>query len=154
MGRIEKRLRDLGYSLPPVVPEGKLKKGVLVGDLYFSSGIGSPSFRGKLGTDLTVEQGYEAARECCLHLLANMKAVVGDLDKVAKVVKLLCMVNSAPNFGEQPAVANGCTDLLVELYGEEVGKHARSAVGMGALPGNKAVEIEMIAKVTQKGKGK
>ena len=74
----------MGYSLPSVVPEGKLLKGVLVGDLYFSSGIGSPSFRGKLGTDLTVEQGYEAARECCLHLLANMKAVVGDLDKVAK----------------------------------------------------------------------
>jgi len=152
MGKIEKRLRNLGYSLPSVVPEGKLKKGVLVGDLYFSSGTGSPSFRGKLGTDLTVEQGYEAARECCLHLLANMKAVVGDLDKVAKVVKLLCMVNSAPDFGEQPAVANGCTDLLVELYGEEVGKHARSAVGMGALPGNKAVEIEMVAKVSQKGK--
>ena len=112
-----------------------------------SSGSGSDSYRGKLGSDLTVEQGYEAARECGLQLLANMKAVIGDLDRVVKFVKLLSTVNSAPDFGDQPQVANGCSDLIVELYGEKVGKHARSAIGMGALPGNRAVEIEMIVQI-------
>ena len=109
--------------------------------------MGSSSYKGKLGSDLTVEQGYEAARLCCLQLLANMKAVIGDLDKVVRFVKLLSTVNSAPDFGEQPQVANGCSDLLIELYGEKAGRHARSAIGMGALPGNCAVEIEMIVQI-------
>lgn len=147
MARIEEKLKKLGYSLPPAWPPGKLELGVVYNDLYYSSGAGSDSYRGKLGSDLTVEQGYEAARECCLQLLANMKAAIGDLDKVVRFVKLLSTVNSAPDFGDQPQVANGCTDLLIELYGEKAGKHARSAIGMGALPGNRAVEIEMIVQI-------
>ena len=147
MGKTEDRLKELGYSLPPVGPPGKLELGVVYKDLYYSSGVGSGSYKGKLGSDLTVEQGYEAARLCCLQLLANMKAVIGDLGKVVRFVKLLSTVNSAPDFGEQPQVANGCTDLLIELYGEKAGRHARSAIGMGALPGNCAVEIEMIVQI-------
>jgi len=153
MGKIEGKLKELGYSLPPAWLPGKLELGVVYKDLYYSSGVGSGSYmgsgsyKGKLGSDLTVEQGYEAARLCCLQLLANMKAVIGDLDKVVRFVKLLSTVNSAPDFGEQPQVANGCTDLLIELYGEKAGRHARSAIGMGALPGNCAVEIEMIVQI-------
>ena len=147
MGKVEEKLKELGYSLPQPWPPGKLELGVIYNDLYYSSGSGSDSYRGKLGGDLTVEQGYEAARECGLQLLANMKAVIGDLDKVVKFVKLLSTVNSAPDFGDQPQVANGCSDLIVELYGEKAGKHARSAIGMGALPGNRAVEIEMIVQI-------
>lgn len=147
MGKTEDKLKELGYSLPPAWPPGKLELGVVYKDLYYSSGAGSDSYKGKLGSDLTVEQGYEAARLCCLQLLANMKAVIGDLDKVVRFVKLLSTVNSAPDFGEQPQIANGCTDLLIELYGEKAGRHARSAIGMGALPGNCAVEIEMIVQI-------
>ena len=90
---------------------------------------------------------YAAARECGLQLLANMKGVIGDLDKVVRFVKLLSMVNSAPDFADQPQVAHGCSDLFVQLFGEKMGKHARSAVGMGALPGNRAVEIEMVVQL-------
>jgi len=147
MGKVEEKLKELGCSLPQPWPPGKLELGVVYNDLYYSSGSGSDSYRGKLGSDLTVEQGYEAARECGLQLLANMKAVIGDLDKVVKFVKLLSTVNSAPDFGDQPQVANGCSDLIVALYGEKAGKHARSAIGMGALPGNRAVEIEMIVQI-------
>jgi len=146
VGKVEEKLNELGHSLPPVWPSAILELGVRVGNLVFTSGVGSET-RGKLGRDLDVDQGYIAARECALQLLANLKAVIGDLDKVTKFVKLLSMVNSAPDFEDQPAVANGCTDLLIELYGEKVGRHARSAVGMGALPGGRAVEIEMIVEV-------
>lgn len=147
MGKIEKKLTQMGYALPPAWLPGKLELGVKVGNLYFSSGVGSDSYRGKLGQDLTVEEGYAAARECGLQLLANMKEVIGDLDKVVRFVKLLSMVNSAPDFADQPQVAHGCSDLFVQLFGEKMGKHARSAVGMGALPGNRAVEIEMVVQV-------
>lgn len=153
MRKTEDKLRELGYSLPPAWSPGKLELGVVYKDVYYSSGVGSGSYmgsgsyKGKLGSDLTVEQGYEAARLCCLQLLANMKAVIGDLDKVVRFVKLLSTVNSAPDFGEQPQVANGCSDLLIELYGEKAGRYARSAIGMGALPGNCAVEIEMIVQI-------
>ena len=146
MTNVEENLKELGYSLPAVWPPGKLELGVQVGNLVFTSGAGS-EMRGKLGRDLSVDDGYKAARGCGLQLLANLRGIIGDLDKVMRVVKLLCMVNSAPDFGDQPAVAHGCTDLLVELYGEKVGKHARSAVGMSALPSNSAVEIEMIVQI-------
>lgn len=146
MGKIEEKLAKLGYTLPPAWGPGKLKNAVRVGNIVWTSGAGS-EIRGKLGRDLTVEQGYAAARECCLQLLANLKGLIGDLDNVKQIVKLLAMVNSAPDFGDQPSVAHGCTDLLIQLYGEENGKHARSAVGMGALPGNRAVEIEMIVEL-------
>lgn len=148
MGRVEEKLKQMGYTLPPAWPPGKLELGVRVGNLVFMSGAGSET-RGKLGRDLTVEQGYKAARECALQLLGNLKAIIGDLDNVVKFVKLLSMVNSDPDFKDQPAVAHGCTDLLIELFGEKVGKHARSAVGMAAIPGGRAVEIEMIVHVKE-----
>jgi enamine deaminase RidA (YjgF/YER057c/UK114 family) len=124
---------------------------VRTGNLVFMAGVtprhpdGKP-FTGKLGKDLTVEQGYQAARICGLNLLANLKKEVGDLDKVTRIVKVLGMVNSDPSFTQPPAVVNGCSDLLVELYGDK-GRHARSAVGMATLPSGVAVEVEMVVEV-------
>jgi enamine deaminase RidA (YjgF/YER057c/UK114 family) len=147
MSKIETKLKELGCTLPePWAPE-KLEGGVRVGNFVFTSGTGT-QIKGKLGANLDIETGYRAARECGLQLLANLKSIIGDLDKVAKIVKLLCMVNSAPDFVDQPAVANGCTDLFIEVFGENVGKHARSAVGMASLPGGMAIEIEMIVEVS------
>ena len=96
--------------------------------------------------DQKTDQGYEGAKSAALSCLADVKAVIGDLDKVKRVAKLLCMANSAPDFGQQPLVANGATDLLSELYGD-AGAHARSAVGMAALPNQACVEIEMILEI-------
>ena len=102
--------------------------------------------RGKVGSDLTVEEAYQAARLCALTSLANLKAAIGDLDKVSHFVKVLGMVNAEPDFTEPPAVINGYSDLIVEAFGEK-GRHARSAVGMVSLPGNMAVEVEAIVEV-------
>jgi enamine deaminase RidA (YjgF/YER057c/UK114 family) len=102
---------------------------------------------GKVGKDLTVEQGYAAARQAGLIMLAKIRGAVGSLDRVKRIVKVLGMVNSAEGFGDQPAVINGFSDLMVEVFGETIGKHARSAVGMGGLPGNAPVEVEMIIEV-------
>ena len=101
---------------------------------------------GKVGRDLTTEEGYEAARLTGINILSRAKGVLGDLDKVRRVVKLLGMVNSTPNFNQQPAVVNGCSDLLVEVFGEK-GRHARSAVGMVSLPNDIPVEIEVVIEV-------
>ncbi|MEC8856193.1 MAG: RidA family protein, partial [Chloroflexota bacterium] len=118
------------------------------GNILYVGGHTAPQqFRGKLGAEITVEQGYEAAKLACLACLADVKAAIGDLDKVKQVAKLLCMVNCVPDFGQQPLVANGATDLLSELYGDS-GAHARSAVGMGSLPNSACIEIEMIMEVT------
>ena len=103
---------------------------------------------GKLGSDLTIEQGYDSARQTMLNLLSSLKGEIGDLDRVKRVVKLLCMINAAPDFGDTPKVANGASDLLISLYGE-AGRHARSAVGMATLPGGMAVEIEMVVEVEE-----
>ena len=105
------------------------------------------SITGKVGADLTTEQGYEAARLVGLNMLANIKAVAGDLDKVKRVVKVLGMVNAAPDFKEHPKVINGYSDLMIEVFGEDAGKAARSAVGMGSLPSQIAVEVEMIVEL-------
>ena len=102
---------------------------------------------GKVGSDLTLDQAYEAARLCGLNLLASVQAEIGDLDRVTHIVKLLGMVNCAPGFNQTPRVINGCSDLLVEVFGEEIGRHARSAVGMAELPNDIPVEIEMIVEV-------
>jgi enamine deaminase RidA (YjgF/YER057c/UK114 family) len=101
---------------------------------------------GKLGSDLTVKEGYEAARLCALNSLSNLKAAIGDLDKVIHFVKVFGMVNSEPEFDSQPAVMNGFSDLLVDIFGDR-GRHARSAVGLAALPGSAAVEVEAIVEV-------
>jgi len=125
---------------------------VTVGELVFVSGHGPYRdgefvYIGKLGRDLDVATGKESARLVMLNLLASLKAEIGELDRVRRVVKLLVMVNSDPAFGEQPAVANGASDLLVEIFGPDRGRHARSAVGMGALPFGISVEIEGIFQV-------
>ena len=124
---------------------------VRTGNLVFVSGHGpgmraTVPWKGKVGRDLTVEEGYEASRQVALHLLSTLKSEIGELSRVRRVVKLLGMVNSDPDFGEQPLVVNGASDLLVELFGER-GRHARSAVGMGSLPFGIPVEIEMIVEV-------
>ena len=154
MSEIENKLRELGYELPPPrrTQLGNFVPAVRTGNLVYLSGTG-PGLPdgtllhvGKLGSDLTIEQGYDCARQTMLNLLTNLKGEIGDLDKLKRVVKLLCMINADPNFGDTPRVANGASDLLINLYGEN-GRHARSAVGMATLPGGMPVEIEMIVEV-------
>lgn len=148
----EARLKELGITLtPPPPPVANYVNAVRTGNLLFLAGKGptGPDGKdvvGKLGRDLTVEQGYQAARFVAINLLSVLKAELGDLKKVKRIVKVLGMVNSDPGFGQQPEVINGCSDLLVQVFGEK-GRHARSAVGMGALPRGIAVEIEMIVEI-------
>ncbi len=120
-------------------------------NLVFTAGHGpgradGTNIKGKLGVDLSIEQGYEAARVACVSLLSSLKAEIGDLNKVKRIIKVTGMVNSSADFYDQPKVINGCSDLLVEIFGER-GKHARAAVGMVSLPSNIAVEIEMIVEI-------
>ena len=143
----EKRLEELGYTLTtPRKPIGNYVSCVRTGNLIFTSGQGTDEYRGKLGQDCTVEEGYEAARQCMLNLLSVIKHEIGDLSKVKRVVKILGFVNSAPDFTDQPKVLNGASDLLVQVFGEK-GKHGRSAVGMAQLPNNNMVEVEMIVEI-------
>lgn len=149
----EDRLNEMGVKLPPAVkPVANYVPAVRSGDLVFLSGHGpfnedGSLITGKVGSELTPEQGYEAARRVAVGLLGSLKAEIGDLDNVKRVVKLLGLVNCTPDFTDQPKVINGASDLLVEVFGDR-GKHARSAVGTNALPMNIAVEIEMIVEVT------
>ena len=149
----EARLEEMGVKLPPAVtPVANYVPAVSTGDLVFLSGHGpfredGTLITGKVGSDLTTEQGYEAARRIAIGLLGSLKAEIGDLDRVKRVVKLLGLVNCTPDFTDQPKVINGASDFLVEVFGAK-GKHARSAVGMNALPLNIAVEIEMIVEIT------
>ena len=145
---IENKLKAMGLELPAAgTPPPGRAGAVRVGNILFVGGhTAGPEHRGKLGADITVEQGYDGAKGAALSCLADVKALIGDLDKVKRVAKLLCMVNSAPDFGQQPLVANGATDLLSELYGD-AGAHARSAVGMAALPNQACIEIEMILEI-------
>ncbi|HET9488193.1 MAG TPA: RidA family protein [Methylomirabilota bacterium] len=149
----EARFKELNLTLPPpATPLANYVGAVRVGNLLFLAGHGpvrsegKPAVRGKLGRDLSVEQGYKAAREVGLNLLATTRASLGSLDRVKRVVKVLGMVNSAEGFTEQPKVINGFSDLMVEVFGD-AGKHARSAVGMAELPMGIPVEIEMILEV-------
>jgi enamine deaminase RidA (YjgF/YER057c/UK114 family) len=150
--KTEKRLTDLGITLPEAPqPVANYVRAVKTGNLLFVSGHGPykdglTPLSGKLGKELTVEEGYKAARNVALNCLASVKAALGDLDKVKRVVKLLGMVNCTEDFKDQPKVVNGASDFLVEVFGE-AGKHARSAVGMQSLPNGIPVEIEMILEV-------
>ena len=152
--KVEKKLKELGLELPDVpIPMANYVTAVRSGNLVFLSGHGPVKedgtlITGKVGTDRTWEQGYEDAKRVTLGLLSSLKAEIGDLDTVRRVIKLLGMVNCTSDFGDQPKVINGASDLLVELFGEK-GKHARSAVGMNALPMNISVEIEMIVEVEE-----
>ena len=151
---VEQRLRELAIELPPLgKPIGNYVTGVRVGNLLFMSGCGPRRndggvITGKLGAGLDVEQGYEAARVVGLNMLANIRSVLGSLDGVQRVVKVLGMVNCTPEFTEMPKVVNGFSDLFVTLLGPERGRGARSAVGMASLPLQIAVEVEMVLEVS------
>ena len=141
------RMKELGVVLPPLsAPVGNYVQAVQTGNLVFLAGKGPGKLRGKVGRDLSVEEGYQAARACGLMLLAALADHLGSLDRVTRVVKVLGMVNADPEFGEHPKVINGCSDLMVEVFGDK-GRHARSAVGMGSLPAQIPVEIEAIFEV-------
>jgi enamine deaminase RidA (YjgF/YER057c/UK114 family) len=143
----EARIRELKIELPrPSQPVANYVNAVRTGNLLFLSGKGPRGVKGKVGRDFTVEQGYQQARAVGIDLIAVMRAELGSLDKVRRVVKVLGMVNALPEFEDQPKVINGCSDLFVEVFGER-GKHARSAVGMGSLPMGIPVEIECIVEV-------
>ncbi|MBI4553881.1 MAG: RidA family protein [Candidatus Latescibacteria bacterium] len=150
--KIEQRLADLGITLPPSGrPAGTYVRARRSGNLIHISGTGPAAgikaHRGKYGQDLAAEDGYEAARTAGLQILADLKNAVGDLDRVKGVVRSLGMVNAVPEFTDHIRIMNGCSDLFVQVFGEEAGKGARSTVGMGSLPGNISIEIEMTFEV-------
>lgn len=148
----EARLAELGITLPsPPQPVANYVNGVRTGNLIFLAGKGpkradGTEITGKLGAGVSIEEGYEGARLTAINQLAVLKTMLGDLKKVKRLVKVLGMVNSDPNFIDQPKVINGFSDLMVEVFGER-GKHARAAVGMASLPRGQAVEIELIVEV-------
>jgi enamine deaminase RidA (YjgF/YER057c/UK114 family) len=148
----EERLKEKGIVLtPPSKPVANYVNAVRVGNLLFLAGKGptkpdGSNITGKVGKDLTIEQGYEAARLTAINHLAVLKAELGSLNKVKRIVKVLGMVNCTDDFKDQPKVINGYSDLMVEIFGDK-GKHARSAVGMNALPMGIAVEVEVIVEV-------
>jgi enamine deaminase RidA (YjgF/YER057c/UK114 family) len=151
---IEKKLNELGFQVPSV-PEaaGNYIGCVRVGNLLFVGGNtgrvnGKRKFEGKVGEAVTLEQAYVMARECALNHLAVIKAKLGDLDKVERVIKVLAYINVAPGFTELPKVANGESDLLVNLWGDR-GRHTRAAIGVAALGSNAAVETEIIVQVRE-----
>ncbi|PHN02877.1 hypothetical protein CRP01_30330 [Flavilitoribacter nigricans DSM 23189 = NBRC 102662] len=149
---VEAKLAELGITLPEVSPPvANYVNAVQTGNLIFMAGKGPSKpeggyITGKLGQDLTEEEGYAAARQAAIVQLAALKAEIGDLNRVKRVVKVLGMVNATPEFTNHPEVINGFSDLMVEVFGDK-GRHARAAVGMGSLPRNIAVEIEMIVEV-------
>jgi enamine deaminase RidA (YjgF/YER057c/UK114 family) len=150
-GGAEARLKEKNIQLAvPSAPIANYVGAVRTGNLLFLAGHGPGSEwfgRGKVGKDVTLEEGYQAARMTGLSLLATTRQNLGSLDKVKRVVKVLGMVNSAPGFTDQPKVINGFSDLIVDVFGEAVGKHARAAVGMAELPLGIPVEIEMVLEV-------
>ncbi len=149
---VEERLKELGvFLMEPDAPVANYVNAVRTGNLVFMAGKGPKDAEGnyvvgKVGADLTIEEGYAAARLVAIQQLAALKAEIGDLNKVVRIVKVLGMVNSAPDFTEQPKVINGFSDLMVAVFGDR-GKHARAAVGMVSLPIGIAVEIELIIEV-------
>ncbi len=145
----EQRLQELQLELPPAPkPAGVYKPAVQIGNMLYLSGHGplksdGTLISGKVGSDLTQEEGYAAARQTGLALLATARAHLGSLDRISRTIKVLGMVNCGPDFKQHPAVINGCSELFRDVFGED-GVGARSAVGMGSLPGNISVEIEVI----------
>ncbi|MEQ9100088.1 MAG: RidA family protein [Imperialibacter sp.] len=148
----EARLKELNITLPtPPAPVANYVNGVRAGNLIFLAGKGpryadGTEITGKLGQDVSIEKGYEGARLTAINQLSVLKAMLGDLKKVKRIVKVLGMVNSDPAFVEQPKVINGFSDLMVEVFGEK-GKHARAAIGVASLPRGQAVEIELVVEV-------
>ena len=152
MSSVEEKLRELGYTLPePPTPKGVYVTALEVDGMVYTSGSscfegGKLKYQGKVGAQLTVEQGYDACRITMLNLLSVLKQHIGDLDRIEQVVKVTGYVASAPGFGMQPAVINGASELLGEVLGDR-GKHARSAMGVNELPMDSPVEIEIIVKL-------
>ena len=150
---IEKRLQELGYTLPNAPKKGGVYMPVkeFCGNLAYVSGnvpiIDGKSITGLLGADCSFEDGCKAAEQCTLNILATLKAHLGDLDRIKSCVKMTVFVACTPDFGRQPQIANAATELLVKIMGEEVGCPSRSAIGVAALPGNVAVEIEMMVEL-------
>jgi enamine deaminase RidA (YjgF/YER057c/UK114 family) len=158
MGKFETRLKELGILLPrPPKAVANYLPGVKVGEILYVAGtvgtVVDPNdedilpIKGRLGKELTVEQGYQSARLTAINHLAMIKAVIGDLDDVVRIVKVIGYVNAAPGFREAPWVVNGASDLLVEVFGPERGKHARAALYQNELTGDAPVEIEMTVQV-------
>jgi len=149
----EARIQELHLTLPnPPKPVAKYKTAVLVGNMLYVSGHGplkpdGKMITGRVGADLTPEQGKEAARTVGLAILATVRNTLGSLDKVKRLIKTLGMVNSTPDFKEHPQVINGFSELMADVFGEESGVGSRSAVGMGSLPGDIPVEVECIFEV-------
>jgi enamine deaminase RidA (YjgF/YER057c/UK114 family) len=143
---IEEKLNSMHLQLPEPSKKGKLRPAIRVGNIVRTSGQTSPQ-TGKVGKDLTIEQGNAAARDSILRALTAVKGVVGDLGKVKRIVHVLGMVNAAEGFVDMPQVIHGATDLLLALWGEDAGWHTRSAIGVYQLPGNCAVEIELTIEV-------
>lgn len=154
MGQIDKRLAELGITVPvPAKPVANYVGWVRTGNLVFTAGQvtlkdGKFEYLGKVGKDVSTEDAAKAARICAINVIAQLReACDGDLDRVKRIVKVLGFVNGAPDFTEHPKVINGASDLLVEVFGDK-GKHARSAVGSGSLPLNVAVEVEAVAEIS------
>lgn len=151
---IEAKLNELGIVLPDVPkPVASYVPFVQSGDLVFTSGQiaiagGEIKFKGKVGANYTVEEGYQAARLCAINTLAVLKAAAGSLDSIEQIVKVVVFVNSAAGFNAQPAVANGASELYQQVFGEK-GRHARSAVGVSDLPLDTACEVEVIARIAK-----
>ena len=152
---IERRLVELGLELPEVpIPSGSYVPVQIWGNIAFTSGQtalinGERRYLGKVGKEVSLEEGALSARDACLNCLASLKKELGTLDLVSKVIKVVGYVNSAPGFIQQPEVVNGASDLLVQLWGEH-GRHARSAIGVAELPVNTSVELELIVGIKEK----
>jgi enamine deaminase RidA (YjgF/YER057c/UK114 family) len=153
MSEIEKKIKDLGLVLPPAPkPAGLYKPVLIVGNLAYVSGHGplkpdGTLMLGRVGDDLTVEQGQAAARQTGLAILATLIASLGSLDRVVRVVKILGLVRCTDDFGQSPLVLNGCSQLFVDLWGSDLGIGVRSALGTNALPSGMAVEVEAIFEI-------
>jgi enamine deaminase RidA (YjgF/YER057c/UK114 family) len=149
---VEEKMKELGFTLPETVkPLAAYIPAIRTGDYVYTSGQvpfadGKLKYGGKIGSDLSIEEGQKAAELCALNALSAIKSVIGDLNKIEQIVKVTVFVNSADGFSDQPKVANGASEFLGKIFGE-AGKHARSAVGANGLPVNSAVEVEMIVKV-------
>lgn len=151
MSRIEGKLKEMGIVIPePAKPVAAYVPGVLEGGYVYTSGqlpsVNGVVRKGKLGDNLTIEEGYEAAKICAINCLAVVKSLVGDLDKVERIVKVVGFVNSTPDCESQPKVINGASELLGKIF-DEAGVHARSAVGVASLPLGACCEVEMIVKI-------
>ncbi|TNO97096.1 RidA family protein [Bacillus sp. CD3-1a] len=145
----EDKLSELEITLPAIRPAvGNYVSCVRVGNLLFTAGQGVDEYHGKLGKDISIDEGYKAARQSMLNLLSVVRNELGDLNKVKRIVKILGFVNSTEDFINQPKVMNGASDVLVDIFGEK-GKHVRSAVGMAQLPNNTTIEIEMVLEIEE-----